>query len=183
MMSRDWWKLLLISMAICLCVIAASAYSILSMSKKEASDLFQQHVLRPIPASVTDVRVEQTASVIGYGYVFRFAVNTSDLEAIRKSRPFRQTENMHVFDEDGLSWDWKGWEQEEPDHRERGAAFTIHHPRGRPSWFDLGSWRHLESYALRQTDKDGNVTDLQILIYNSQLGQAYFIVYHYGGGL
>ena len=183
MRSRDRWKLFLVSMAICLCVIAASAYCILTVSKKEASDLFQQHVLKPIPASVTDVKVERTARDIGFGYVLRFAVNTSDLEAIRKSRPFRQTENMHVFDGDGLSWDWKGWEQEESDPRERGVAFTIHHPRGRPSWFDLGSWRHLESYALRQTDKGGNVTDLQILIYDSQRGQAYFIVYHYGGGL
>jgi hypothetical protein len=182
MTSRKWWKLLVVFVVLCLCVVALSVYGIRGWPKQGASDLFRQYVLDPVPASVTHIRADQPKLTGGYGYVFQFAVNVADLKVICKSRPFRQAENMHLLDGNGLSWDWKGWDREESSQKERGSAFMIYQMRRKPSWFDLEAWDNPEMYALTQKDKDGNTSDIQILIYNSQLGQAYSIVFHYGGG-
>jgi hypothetical protein len=139
--------------------------------------------LDPIPASVNQIKADQPKRGFGYGYVFRFAVSGADLELIVKSRPFRQTENMRVIAGGGLYWDWKDWDREESSDRVKSVSFMVYRDgQTKPSWFDLESWKQFESYALRQEGKYGQ-TDIQVLIYNPQLGQAYFIVFHYEGGV
>ncbi len=149
--------------------------------KLRAPDLFRQYVVNPIPASVSQIKVDHPMKHKGgsYGYVFRFDVNREDFEHIRESRPFREAEEISYVGGEGISWDWKDWDLMKPGG-ERGSGFSMYALVSKPSWYDLPTWEDPEAYALRQVDENNN-KDIQVLLYNSELGQAYFITFHYSG--
>ena len=175
-------KLTVLLVVLCLCAIVLSIYVMRIQWKLRASDLFREYIMDPVPASVADVKADQPKTIGGYGYVFRFAVKRTDLELIRKSRPFREAQITSYMGGGSLYWDWK--DVPSSGHiGEKGRAFSMYGTRLRaPPWYDLESWDSPETYVLVKDDKDGNTLENQVLVYNAELGQAYFIVFHYGGG-
>ncbi|UCD48673.1 MAG: hypothetical protein JSW27_14205 [Phycisphaerales bacterium] len=163
-------------LCLCIALLLTCGHRVLRHSR--ASDLFREYVLDPIPASVTDIEVVQPKERGGYGYVFRFGVNGVDYEQILKSQPvpFREAYITNDLNTGSLSWQWKG-----PPVSFDGYSFTFFGPGPKPSWFDLPSWDDVEVYALSQRDKDWDNPDIQVLIFNATLEQAYFIVFDYGG--
>ncbi len=140
-----------------------------------ASALFRWYVMDPIPPSVTHIKVDQPKAHGGFGYVFRFAVSQGDIEHIRKSRSLRKTlTSISYNDVLDLSWVFE-------DAPSIVRGLTPYRPgQRRPSWFDLATWKDPEAYALVQVDWSDN-EDTQILVYNSDLKQAFFMVFDYRG--
>ncbi len=172
------WKFMVVAVVFSLLGAGLLTYLIGVLRRPAGDDLFREYILDPIPGSVTDIKVDQPKTHGGYGYVFRFALNRADLELIRQSGPLRETEDI-ISDDTGLLWTWKDWESTETSG-ERAVAFSMYALAPSPSWYDLSAWENPEAYALRQEDKEEN-TDIQVLLYNDELGQAYFITFHYDG--
>jgi len=146
------------------------------LQRRGAADLFRQYVVDPIPESVTHIKVDQPKTVGGYGYVFRFEINRTDMDRIVKSQPFGEAQISGFLGGGGLSFESKD------SFRPVGTMFHVYQSKKRmPSWYTLESWDNPETYILMQEVKDPNTSDIQVLIYNAILGQAFFIVFDYGG--
>jgi hypothetical protein len=143
---------------------------IATLDTRPSSVLFRQYVADPVPKSVTGLRIDHPGT---NDYVFRFAVNEADFQTIRKSHPFREGENLRCLG--GIDWDWKGWNRNTPGVPfVNGIAIYLPTPGVRvPAWFDLPSWRDPEIWGLERTNDQR--TETQVLVYNRDLGQAYFI--------
>jgi hypothetical protein len=168
--------LLTVAGAILMIVAFSLFLKIATLDTRSSPTLFRQCVIDPVPKSVTGIRVDHPDTT---NYVFRFAVNEADFGIIRKSRPFRESENLMCLG--GISWDWKDWKSD--THESPGGQIVIY-PAVRgvrvPAWFDLPSWRNPEVWGLEHISEKS--WDDQILVYNRQLGQAYFIAHHYEFG-
>jgi hypothetical protein len=150
--------------------------------KASAENLFREYVLNPLPESVARIKVDKPMSKRrSYCYVFRFNIEWKDFESIRDSRSFRKAVIISYMGGEGLSWDWEDWDSTKTDEI-RGVSFSMYDFVGKPYWYDLPTWENPEAYALTKEDSINKI-DYQVLLYNSKLGQAYFITYHYGGGL
>jgi hypothetical protein len=147
--------------------------------RRKPAVLFERYVLKPIPRSVAEIRVDQPLSLGGYEYVFRFRICRADLSLILDSRPLERIAKMSITP-DGrcLGWDWNPEGQYSPG----GLTFDAYSnsPRAAvpPSWYsDLGHWVNFEAYALEYMKNRPGMTAtsiLEILIYNETLGEAYF---------
>jgi hypothetical protein len=138
-----------------------------------ATELFRKYILDPVPTSVTEIQVDQPREIGSCVYVFRFGVSRVDFDLIAKSRAFKEAE-ISVYPDGDLDWTW-----EDPpvsgNSKLLGSGFHMCDPRWHgPSWFDLRSWNRPESYAYQ---KEGRHEQSQVLIYNSVLGKAYFIIH------
>jgi hypothetical protein len=145
--------------------------------------LFERHVIRPIPASVRNMKADiynkATFWARRKGYqarasVVRFDISREDLLQIVAARGFKPWENVDYRANEGTLW-----------YRMAGDPTTYTDAylyRGRyakpPSWFDLDKWQDtdMETYLTGQDDyMKTNEIDVSLLIYNSQLGSAYLI--------
>ena len=157
-------------------------YMLSVLWKAHVENLFREYVQNPIPESVAQIKVDKAMSKRkGYGYVFRFNIEREDFESIRKSRSFRKAIINSYVKGNGLSWEWEDWDSTKTDEV-RGVSFSMYALVHKPLWYDLPTWENPEAYALRKLGSNNN-RDTQVLLYNSKLGQAYFITFHYGGGL
>jgi len=128
-----------------------------------AQRVFKRFVMDPIPPSVTELKVVGW-NLWNYRYVLRFDISRSDIASILAAKPFETVEEASY--EDGLlELCWSPG---------RGLMMEIFMEGcRRPSWFALESWDAFDAYTRHETKIDAH---RQILLYNAQLGQAYFIV-------
>jgi hypothetical protein len=161
---------------VCLCAVLVVICARGVLLSTRASKVFRRFVADPVPSSVADIEVVQPKAAGGYGYVLRFGIDRVDFDQVRDSRPFREALIANDLDSGSIYWRWKG-----PPPSLDTQGFTFLGRGYEPSWYDLPSWENVETYALVQDDKDWDNPDIQILIYNPTLEQAYFIVYDYGG--
>jgi hypothetical protein len=166
-------KLLVVLVVLLLCGMMFLIYKVLL--KPKPSELFLRYVLDPIPASVKNIKADQCGAFRGYEYVFRFDINRTDLDLIIKSRPFSEAQNI-ICQGGIIYWEWK-FTHFTDKYDSRG--FHVYDERRKPSWYTLESWEEPETYALVKEDKVNGVDteDIQVLVYNAKLGQAFFIVY------
>ena len=141
--------------------------------KMHVENLFRLYVQKPIPESVDMIQIDKPKSHGGYGYVFRFNIKRDDFEIIRKSRSFRNVLAISYVNGEGLSWFWSDLDFTKT---EAGMSFSIYSIVHKPSWYDLPTWDNPEAYALRNVDNNNN-KDIQVLLYNNNLGMAYFITF------
>ncbi len=138
------------------------------------AELFRRHILDPIRHSVARIRADQTKDAFGYGYAFRFAISRTDLGLILGSRPFQKVVRLRYRDKI-LSWDWKTAERETGS----GMGMPVYGLRQHvPAWFTPEQWPDPEAYAI--FDRGEGATDVRVLLYNEEVGEAYFIVTHDG---
>lgn len=167
---------LAISAVLVLCATMLTFYGARFLRGPAASEVFRRHVLDPIPASVTDLKADQTKSSGGYGYVLRFGVNRSDLEQILASQSVPLREARLDYSKDGmLSFVWKG-----PSASLDSCSFSLYGKGNKPSWFDLASWEGPDVYACFRGPGTPEEPDTVIVIYNATIRRAYFMVYEYG---
>src|SRR4030042_1051976 len=111
-------------------------------ARREPRALFRRYVLKPVPQSVAEIRVDQPKSIRGYGYVFRFRISKADLSLILDSRSLEPITGMYVgSDGNYLGWNWGGKDQHPTD----GLSFCPYGDRRYaykpPAGFsDLGPW-------------------------------------------
>ena len=68
---------------ITLCIFSLSMVFLSCAKKKiEPSEYFKIYILEPQPKSVTNMKVDQTSNILGYGYVFGFNIEKNDLTKI-----------------------------------------------------------------------------------------------------
>jgi hypothetical protein len=132
------------------------------------SDLFSRYVSDPIPDSVTEIRAGRTRGFDGYGYTFRFRISKADVDVIVNSRPFNKVTSID-YQKDILHCMWV------PASGPTALGQYVYSPGVRkPSWFKLEEWDDPEAYIIYEKKK--NITDLWLLVYNKDAGEAYFIV-------
>jgi hypothetical protein len=142
--------------------------SLRTLVASSPSDLFRRHILDPLPSSVTDIRADQTRSVFGYGYVFRFRISRGDLGLLLASRPFARAVNVR-FADGVLSWDW---------YTGGGVSASVYASRWNvPEWFTPEKWNDAKAYATYDHSPEGT-TDMQVLLHNETAGEAYLFVSH-----
>ena len=179
MKIRGLGKLVIVLALLCLGVAVFSIHVTHNLQESRAHELFRQHVMDPIPASVAHIKADQARGASSYRCVFRFAVDKADVELIRQSRPFREVRITGYMGGGSLCWDWRDSCSSGP---EKGRAFCVYGSHA-PSWYDLELWDSPETYILVKEAKSGNTSDIQVLAYNAACGYAFFIVMHYRDGV
>ncbi|MBN2183421.1 MAG: hypothetical protein JW715_16035 [Sedimentisphaerales bacterium] len=163
---------IVIFILICACVLLI--HFLFSGPRPDPKDIFRQYVMNPIPESVTNIKADQPKQIGGYGYVLSFNIYRADMDLIIKSRSLKEARITGFLGSGSLCFTWK----DSPNPT--GCGFSIYGSH-KPSWYTLESWDNPEIYALTQEVKDKNTSDIQVLIYNPTLRQAFFIVFDYGG--
>jgi hypothetical protein len=144
------------------------------------AEIFRQHILDPIPESVTNIKADRPSEIWGYRYTLRFNINRADVDELIYSNSLVRVWN--VKHRDGrLSWDWETWHglPTEGGHYYMKGEFTMivydsRSLRRKPKWFRPELWENPEAYAFKE--KIGGRMYTQVLLYNEKEGEAYFIV-------
>jgi hypothetical protein len=153
------------------------------------TEIFTEHILDPIPKSVTNLKADRPYCVLGYTYTLHFNINRADLALIIGSRPFQRVWDVKygMYGKGNLHWCW------DPP----GSVYTrfismiVYHPEGgrrEPKWFKPNQWDNPEVYAFQKVGdcvnaqaikyiKKGNEQEItQVLLYNEKDQEAYFII-------
>ena len=122
-----------------------------------------RYVIDPVPKSLKNIKVVQTLSVRGYGYVFGFKINEEDLNLIIESRHLKMSKYLR-YSGTYLEIDY--------DSSKDYAAllFQPNHGIKEPKWFHPQS---CSTYALVGDNFH------EILLYNKNKGEAYFCTRHW----
>ena len=162
-------------------LIAVFIFVLNTLWKKNTENLFRKYVHSPIPKSVSRIKVDKPFGHGGYEYVFRFKIKREDFESLRKSRSLRKINiKGYIIDGKGISWVWE--DMVPSSGKEGGVGMPIYSGMHVPSWYDLPTWDNPEAFAIHKEDENKN-TYIQILLYNNELGQAYFITYYHRYGI
>jgi hypothetical protein len=173
--GRSVVQLLIVAMALAVAV-PSLIYGGSFLRSRFSRSLFRQVVLDPIPASVTDIRMDRPAS---YGRVFRFSVNEADFRSIQKARSLQECGDFQCDGGDILCT-FRDWDKNVAGQTEGFTSTVYHDVQWKPRWFDLPSWKNPEVWA-SYGEVRPHVTEVQVLAYNRELGRAYFIQFTYDG--
>jgi len=151
------------------------------MRSPSPSQAFRKFVCDPIPKSVKEIRMDRHVELLGligkHRYVFYFRIDEVDLLPILNSRPFQAVQYIKYNDESGMLT----WAREPPDldsnnfyQNTYGLSLTLYSLASGervPEWFSLGQWDSPKVYLFWER----NVIRVRLLVYNKELGEAYFI--------
>jgi len=154
-------------------------------SNSQATEIYRQYVLDPIPESVRNVKVDQADEIGGYRYTLRFSINRADLSLLINSRPFEKVWNVKYRD-GFVEW---GWDRDGPLGMSKlGYSLTVYVPENsRPDWFRPELWANPEAYAFYKVGdlvntqafdgsrKPDGPVKTDVLLYNEKEGEAYFV--------
>jgi len=146
-------------------------------------EVFREHVCDPIPQSVTDVKLDQPDKVrtlfANELYVMRFKINKVDLMSIVNARPFKEFDWVeYVERQDGvLHW---GRGSHPFGLHDMGLCLLYAPAMGvvPPDWFKPNEWQSPKVFV---RERVGGKDRTQILIYDEDLSEAYFIEHHHWG--
>lgn len=163
-------KRTLLSCCIVLALILACAI-VLKMSRGPL--LFRRYVLKPIPKSVKNIKVARPWEMSGHRYVMHFRISKADLALILNSKPFKKMMDVS-YDNGNLSWSLD-------IHQGEGLSLYSIYGDGRsgPEWFRPNDWKSPEVYRFKEMTIEYR-RHMQILIYNGELAEAYFVEYQAG---
>ena len=139
---------------------------------------FWRLVCKPIPKSVTEIRMYRLAGWRGWHrYVFHFKIDEADLSPILNSWPFQEIQHFTYNPETG-SLSWKSLYFKNLPISSVTPLYNIRSGESEPEWFNLEHWDNpkVYVYAVR-----GGARRFRFLVYNKKLGEAYFIDYRSSG--
>ena len=151
------------------------------------TELFKQHIMDPIPESVTNIKTDRPSVIGGYTYTLRFNISRADLDSIINSRPFQRVWNVK-YNNGYLDW---GWDRSGPlGVPKYGSSMIVYDPKGprKPAWFRPKLSDNPEVYAFEKVGDRVNTQifeyepkvydrhDTEFLLYNEKEGEAYFIL-------
>jgi hypothetical protein len=162
-------------------VILATVFGNSWISPKSPNMAFRRYVYFPIPKSVKNIKVDRHVTFLTHRYVFNFLIDKSDISKIIKSKPFKEFQQIEYSDENGvLTWG----DNPKLDFENRiltligHGGFELYNRRfgeHTPEWFKLDEWKSPKVYVFSRQD----VTRNRVLVYNEELGEAYFIDYRF----
>ena len=133
------------------------------------SEAFSKFVCRPIPKSVTNIKMDRLIRWNGWHrYVFHFKIDEADLSPILNSKPFKEVSEFKYTGSGHLSWEYLG-----PGSQQGFSLYTKTGTSSVPNWFKLQNWENPKVYLYMVRD----IFRVRFLIYNKELGEAYFIDY------
>ena len=156
------------------CVFAGYVLTQRSAPMPSPTEVFRQHILDPLPESVTNMKVDRPKDFMGYRYTLRFDLNRADLSLLVDSLSLKRIWSVR-YANGYLHWGW-----DRPGGllgiSKHSTTMTVYHSKGsrKPEWFGPELWDDPEAYALE--NESGGDTNTKVLIYNEKEGQAYFIV-------
>jgi hypothetical protein len=144
------------------------------------SRLFGRYVLRPVPTSVQEIKVDKPSwGHRGRKFVFCFRIGKADVPLIYKCRPFQKFDWV-AYHFGNLFWG--NMRDDESDPRLNpfagvnvAGAVLYQYGYPRPEWFAPNDWRNAEVYVFRERWEQTAWVHTQILIYNDESGEAYFV--------
>lgn len=138
------------------------------------SEIFRQHILDPIPESVTNIRADQAMNVLSsYRYTLRFNINRADVAELIYSNSLVRVWKVKYKKNGRLFWAWDTWHGL-PTNGVDIIVYDSRRWRRKPKWFRPELWDNPEAYAFEE--KIGDRMYIQVLLYNEKEGEAYFIV-------
>jgi hypothetical protein len=173
---RDW-----LTVALVLSLVLSSV--IVSRATRNYR-IFRRYVLKPIPRSVEQIRTHRPWEGSGHRYVMRFKISKADVGLILKSRPFEEFDRIS-YDDGSLSLRHAAppTDVETPDQIDFGKnlfLYDAYHGESGLEWFKPNDWSHPKVYWFHEKHGRSERSHEQVLIYNEQLGEAYFIEYLWG---
>jgi hypothetical protein len=156
-------------MVLNLMLLAALALLIDLLLNPSPSRLFRRYVLDPIPASVTEIKSDRPWEFTGHRYILQFRISKDDLDLILNSRLFKEVKYLKYYD-GNIVW-------EESPRLSQDLTLYNYPEENRPSWFRPELWKNPKAYAFQEQHDRKHI---QILLYNEQLNQVYFIEYKEG---
>ncbi len=149
------------------------------------SQIFKEYVLKPIPGSVSDLRVNEpeTSWDARHTYVMRFKISRADVERILKSRRFEEFV-WGRYENDNLYWHGADKVEFDPNTNTRSVTigggnlplYTGPHDEP-PEWFSPNDWDNPKVYKFEEKWGKAHRNQIKILIFNEALEEAYFIEY------
>jgi len=138
------------------------------MRPPSPSQAFREFVCDPIPKSVKEIKVDRPFKLLGHRYILHFLIDEADLFPILNSKPFREVQHIEYTENGGL---W--WGDHPMGNRHGLSLYSLRSGETEPEWFNLEQWDSPKVYVLEEED----VIRMRLLIYNKELGEAYFIDY------
>jgi len=167
-------------------VVMISTYAIV-LKFTRGSRVFKKYVCNPIPKSVKNIRVHKPWEISGHRYVMHFKIDEIDLPLILSSKHFKEVEWVN-YENGSLDWgDSPPWENRNEDgymtksHWEAESLYLYAPYKGRPgpAWFKPNDWDNPKVYKFKERTIEYR-EQIQILIYNEELDEAYIVEYQEG---
>lgn len=140
---------------------------------------FRSFVLEPIPESVETVRFSTIRGSFGIAHVFRFKIGREDIDRILQSKPFKMFEWVSYWNycvHVGLFGASTLDPRQNPLAGVGVESVAIHeHGQELPAWFKMNEWKDPEVFEFHEKLGKANRDHHLILIFNEDLGEAYFI--------
>jgi hypothetical protein len=128
--------------------------------------LFRAVVMRPVPDSVRNIRIDSQRGIREHTHVIRFDVNSDDFQRIADSRTY-QPIGFVRFNAGMLSYGVARWGA-------RSSLVLYKTDQKEPDWFDLDRWEDFAAYIVEREVVNSRYK-VRLLLYNRQLASAYFI--------
>ncbi len=167
------------------CVATALILTIIiALEISKGHRAFRRYIFKPIPKSVKDIRADLPWQYTGRRYILYFKINESDLALILNSRSFEEFEGV-IYTNGRLYWGYIGNPQLDPLQNPFHGDFTEHllldvpgsGRRPVPEWFRPNEWNKPKVYSFRERWGKSDRERRQVLIYNEELSEAYFVEY------
>ena len=152
--------------------LAVIAICVVALKMSYGSRVFRRYVCKPIPKSVKGIKVDHPWELSGHRYVMHFKISKDDVMLILNARRFREVTNVE-YETGTLCWDV------DPSHGHALPLYYAHKGQLGPDWFRPEEWVDPKCCEF----KERNIRyrqQIQILIYNDDLGEAYFVEYQEG---
>lgn len=158
------------------------------------TDLFEEFVLSPVPASVSEIRICRPRYYYGQ-YVMNFNIDSNDVQAILNSRPFREYGNWRFDPQDKyspLEWIYIKDLKDPVDGINESQKVQVtdminlrkdEYGRNKPDWFMPDQWFGSRLYICYISNSPTNPNNIikHALIYNEKLCEAYYLIDRTGG--
>ena len=148
------------------------------------SRIFSKYVLKPIPKSVADIKVDELeCSGIGHCYVMRFRIEKADLTLVLNSRMFQEFSSV-AYKFGNLFWYKINYQERDPLKNPLGGEtsnnlplYTNQRQQQPPDWFKPNDWSKPKVYVVSEKYGRSRRYQTKVLIYNEKLEEAYFVEY------
>lgn len=141
--------------------------------------VFQEHVLKPVPASVDNIRFAVVKGSFGRVHLLRFGVSKAGIASILESKTFDELEWVS-YRNYAIHWGYWGTSGQDPRENPlfgRRVESVAVHDFGQelPEWFRVNDWDNPKVYRFREELGRGKREHVQVLIYDETHEEACFV--------
>ena len=148
-------------------------------SESWESRIFSKYVLKPIPKSVADIKVDELEYPgLGHCYVMRFRIEKADLTLVLNSRLFQKFTSV-TYKQGILSWSGidKSLDLLRVTLTGGGCPLYTNRQHEPPKWFRPNDWDMPKVYVVKEKYGKSSRYQTKVLIYDEKLEEAYFVEY------